>query len=133
MWPRLSIVLGLVAGVAAGALILGALLFLTPDPGSSATPTPSPSPVPSASPSPTASPSATASPSPSATAAPSASASASPASSSAALSRLGEPAPALVAPKVGVGTVDLAALGGIGPDMTARGLTTILPGVEVTP
>ncbi len=63
MWPRLSILLGLLAGVATGALIIGALLFLTPDPGPGATPTPSPSAPPSASPSATPAPSATASPS----------------------------------------------------------------------
>jgi hypothetical protein len=118
MWPRLSIVLGLVAGVAAGALILGALLFLTPDPGSGATPTPSPSAPPSAPPSvpPSAVPSAT--PSPSATATPGASSGASPGpsvspSSSAAAARfhIGEPP----------------------PDVMARGVSAILTGVEVTP
>ena len=102
MWARLSIVAGLVTGVAVAALVLGGLLFLGPgpSPGFTAAPTddvsaPSPSAV---APSPTASSS-------------SAAASASP-SGSAALFHIGEPAPALVVPQVGGGTIDLTNLTG---------------------
>lgn len=99
MWPRLSIVAGLFAGVAVAALILGGLLFLGPGPVPVFTPPPTEG-VASASPSvavstPTASPV----PSPSA-------------SASAALSHIGEPAPALVVPQVGGGTIDLTNLKG---------------------
>lgn len=61
MWPRLAIVVGLLAGVATAALILGGILAFAPDPVPS--PTPVPTFVPSPSPSPT--PSATPEPSPS--------------------------------------------------------------------
>ena len=105
MWARLSIVAGLVTGVAVAALVLGGLLFLGPgpSPGFTAAPTddvsaPSPSAV---APSPTASSSSSSS----------AAASASP-SGSAALFHIGEPAPALVVPQVGGGTIDLTNLTG---------------------
>jgi cytoskeletal protein RodZ len=111
MWPRLSIVLGLVAGVAAGALILGALLFLTPDPGSGDTPSASPSTPPSAVPSPTpasptpasTAPAPSVTPAPSITASPSASpsGSSSPSASAAAeLFHIGEPTTAPVSVEV---------------------------------
>jgi thiol-disulfide isomerase/thioredoxin len=100
MWPRLSIVAGLLTGVAAAALVLGGILFLGPGPAPAFTTAPSAAP-------PTASASsALASPT-----APVVSASASP-SGTAALFHIGEPAPALVVPQVGGGTIDLANLKG---------------------
>jgi cytochrome c biogenesis protein CcmG, thiol:disulfide interchange protein DsbE len=108
MWPRLSIIAGLLTGVAVAALVIGGILVLAPAPVAA----PTPAPVPSVSlrpPSP--SPSATASPSGSS--GPSAPASrASPSGSSAALFRVGRPAPALVVPQVGGGSIDLANLRG---------------------
>jgi thiol-disulfide isomerase/thioredoxin len=108
MWARLSIVAGLVAGILVGALVLGGILVLAPAPVSEPTPAPTvtlPSPsadpsaalVPSASPGPSGSPDAGAS---------------GPTSSGAALFGIGEPAPALVVPQVGGGTIDLANLRG---------------------
>ena len=41
MWARLSIVAGLVAGVAVAGLVLGGILAFAPDPVSSSSPTPS--------------------------------------------------------------------------------------------
>ena len=64
MWPRVAIVIGLLAGVATAAVILGGILAFAPDPVPSATPvptfvpsaaptpTPTPTPVPSTSPPP---------------------------------------------------------------------------------
>jgi cytochrome c biogenesis protein CcmG/thiol:disulfide interchange protein DsbE len=109
MWPRLSILAGLVAGVAAAALVIGGILFLGPEPGASPTPPPQPSAsltvVPSLPPSqaPSASPSAGASGSGAPSIDP---------SSAAALFHVGEPAPALVVPQVGGGIIDLANLRG---------------------
>lgn len=99
MWSRLSIVAGLVAGVAVAALVLGGLLFLSPGSAPAFSPPPSDV-VASASPSvavasPTASPSSSPSP-----------------SGSAALFHIGELAPALVVPQVGGGTIDLTKLKG---------------------
>jgi cytochrome c biogenesis protein CcmG/thiol:disulfide interchange protein DsbE len=109
MWPRLSILAGLLAGVAAAALVIGGILFLAPEPGAATTPPPQPSASLTVLPSllPTASPSA----SPSATASGSSGPSSNP-SSAAALFHIGEPAPALVVPQVGGGTIDLASLRG---------------------
>lgn len=127
MWPRLSIVAGLLAGVAVAGMVIGAILLLGPAPTAPvAAATPSPAPVVSASasaiasPSAVASPSASASPSAGASGEPGASASASGAPSGAAsaspsaetLFHIGEPAPALKLPKVGGGTIDLADLNG---------------------
>jgi thiol-disulfide isomerase/thioredoxin len=105
MWPRLSIVAGLLTGIAAAALVLGGILLLAPVPG--AAPTPAPQPSGSFAPPASASPSA------------SAQASASPSSSSSggsagpgAVFHVGEPAPALVVPQVGGGEIDLANLKG---------------------
>ena len=109
MWPRLSILAGLLAGVAAAALVIGGILVLAPEPGAAPTPLPqpsasltvlpslSPSPVPSASPSAGASGSGAPSSDP---------------SSEAALFHVGQPAPALVVPQVGGGIIDLASLRG---------------------
>jgi thiol-disulfide isomerase/thioredoxin len=105
MWPRLAIVAGLLTGVAAAALVLGGILFLGPGPAPVFTPAPSAPP-----------PTATASDalaSPTAPTAPTASTSPSPSpSGSAGPLHIGEPAPALVVPRVGGGTIDLASLKG---------------------
>ncbi len=98
MKARLSIVAGLVVGAAVAGLLLGGLFALTPDPPPVATPSP---PVAVA----TASPSAAASTAPSASPSASASAATGP-------FHIGEPAPPLVVPQVGGGTIDLANLKG---------------------
>ncbi len=103
MWPRISIVAGLLAGVAVAVLVLGGILVMGPAPAPAAPPPPSEAARPSAS-------TVDASPSPVATTTPAASAEASP--SAVTVFHLGEPAPALVVPKVGGGTVDLADLKG---------------------
>jgi thiol-disulfide isomerase/thioredoxin len=110
MWPRLSILAGLLAGVAVALLVLGGILAFAPEPGAAPTPAPQPSGsigLPSASPSASA-----ASPSASAGASPSAGASASAGSSAAGLFHVGEAAPALSVPQVGGGTIDLTNLKG---------------------
>lgn len=110
MWPRLSILAGLVAGVAAAALVIGGILAFAPEPGAGATPPPVPSAsltvLPSLTPSiaPSASPSA----GPSGSGPPSGGAP----SSAAALFHVGEQAPALVVPQVGGGIIDLVNLRG---------------------
>ena len=99
MWARLSIVAGLVVGVAVAGLVLGGILVLAPDPAPTPTPTPS---FATASPThapPSATPSAVASTAPSA-------------SLGDAPFHIGQPAPALAVPQVGGGTVDLAKLAG---------------------
>ena len=59
MWPRLALIVGFVAGVAAAAVILGGILVLAPEPVPSATPVPTilptaaPEPTPSPTPAPT--------------------------------------------------------------------------------
>jgi cytochrome c biogenesis protein CcmG/thiol:disulfide interchange protein DsbE len=111
MWPRLSILAGLLAGVAVALLVLGGIIAFAPEPGAAPTPAPQPSSsigIASASPSmPAASPSASGgSGSPSASAAPSSG------SSAAGLFHVGEPAPALSVPQVGGGTIDLTNLRG---------------------
>lgn len=64
MWPRLALVAGFVAGVAAAALMLGGILVLAPEPVPSATPVPTivptapPAPTPTPTPTPTVAPSA---------------------------------------------------------------------------
>ena len=111
MSPRLSIVAGLVIGLATGALVIGGILAFAPEPGPVATPAPQAS-------------LAVASPGASASAGPSAIASgavasgavasgAVPSSSAAAgLFHVGEIAPQLVVPQVGGGTIDIANLRG---------------------
>ena len=105
MWPRLSILAGLLTGVAAAALIIGGIIAFAPTPGAAATPPPSrrspsgrcrptprrrqPRPVSAGSASPDAS-----------------------ASGGEGLFHVGEPAPALVVPQVGGGIIDLAKLRG---------------------
>ena len=98
MWARLSIVAGLVVGIAAAGLLLGGVVALTPD-----------QPLPSA-----AAPSfaiVSASPSPTGSIPPSASPSA-PVSAGVGPFHVGQAAPALVVPQVGGGTIDLASLHG---------------------
>ena len=118
MSPRLSILAGLVAGIAVALLVLGGILAFAPEPGADPTPLPVPSTsIGIASPSPSigeASPSSGASPpgSGAPSLGPSASASASGRSGSAGLFHVGEPAPALAVPQVGGGTIDLANLRG---------------------
>ncbi len=111
MWSRLSILAGLLTGIVAAILVLGAIVAFAPAPGANPTPPPAPSgSLGLASASPVTSPSP-ASPSPSS--GPSDLVSGSPApSGSASLFHVGEPAPALVVPQVGGGTIDLANLKG---------------------
>jgi cytochrome c biogenesis protein CcmG, thiol:disulfide interchange protein DsbE len=107
MWPRLSIVAGLLTGVAAAALVIGGILAFAPLPGAAPTPAPQPSAslglVPS--PTPVASPSGSGSPT-------SSGAGASPTDGGGASFHVGERAPALVVPQVGGGIVDLSKLKG---------------------
>jgi thiol-disulfide isomerase/thioredoxin len=111
MWPRLSILAGLLAGVAAALLVLGGIVAFAPEPGAAQTPAPQPS-VSLGTPSPSPS-AASASPSGSgASGSPPASASAPGGSAAAGLFHVGEPAPALVVPQVGGGTIDLTNLRG---------------------
>ena len=101
MSPRLSIVAGLMAGVVVAVVVLGGVVAFAPDPVPAATPVPSVVPsivVPSRAPGT----SAGASGSPDASAA----------ASGDAPFHVGEPAPALVVPQVGGGTIDLANLKG---------------------
>ena len=112
MGGKTAVVLGLVTGVVAGGLLVGGLVAFLPGTGSAAsspspaattatTPEPSltPSPSAAASASPAANPPESRSPDPSAT-------------SVAEAFGVGEAAPALVLPKVGGGTIDLASLKG---------------------
>jgi thiol-disulfide isomerase/thioredoxin len=100
MGPRTSIVAGLLVGVAAAVALMAAVVAFAPEPPVSTTPPPSLA-IASASPSAAV---ASVSPAPSVTPAPSA--------SRPSLFHVGEPAPALVVPQVGGGTIDLAALRG---------------------
>jgi thiol-disulfide isomerase/thioredoxin len=112
MWPRLSILAGLLAGVAVALLVIGGILAFAPEPTAAPTPAPQPSgSIGVASPSPSVvEPSASPTPSGASGSPP---ASASPAGGSAAgLFHVGEPAPALVVPQVGGGTIDLTNLRG---------------------
>jgi thiol-disulfide isomerase/thioredoxin len=102
MMARLSIVIGLVVGIAVAALLLGGIYALAPED----------QPLPSAEPSIAAS-SMTPGPAPSASASGSAAPEASPSATvTAGQFRVGQPAPALIVPRVGGGTIDLAALKG---------------------
>jgi hypothetical protein len=65
MWPRLAILVGLLAGVATAALILGGILAFAPEP------VPPPTPVPTFVPSPSPTPTPTPTPEPTDSAAPS--------------------------------------------------------------
>ena len=106
MWPRLSIVAGLVVGIAVAVGILAGILAFAPEPPVTPTAPPS-SALASADSTPGGSPTT---PVP-ASNAPSSAASAA-RSEGPALFHVGESAPALVVPQVGGGTIDLAALRG---------------------
>ena len=99
---RSSVVAGLVAGTAAAVVLIAGVVAFVPEPAA-----PTPSPVQTSSPTPTPSPAPS-------RAAPTIVASASPEPSTVAEGpfHVGEPAPALVVPQVGGGTIDLAALRG---------------------
>ena len=106
MSPRVSIVAGLLAGIAAAALVLGAVLVLAPETVPAATASPSLAVLPTASPAggPTPSGGASASVDPSASG---------PASDDpGAQFGVGQPAPPLVVPQVGGGEIDLTNLRG---------------------
>ena len=103
MWARLSIVAGLIAGVATAALLLGGILAFAPEPTPAATPAPQPS---------VAQPSTGASPAPSGTGAAPSGSFATASGGADALFGIGQPAPGLVVPQVGGGTIDLANLRG---------------------
>ena len=101
MGPRSSIVAGLFVGAVAGVTLLAAVVAFAPEP---VDPTPA-VPAPSV---------ALSSPSPNITAAPSAASSPAPEPTRGTSSQfhVGEPAPALIVPQVGGGSIDLAALRG---------------------
>ncbi len=104
MGPRFAIAAGLLAGVGVGAVLLIGLLALAPEPASPATPAPSIAQATSAG-LPSAGASAASTTRPTTATAP----------ASAAANggfHVGQPAPALVVPQVGGGTIDLAALKG---------------------
>jgi thiol-disulfide isomerase/thioredoxin len=106
MSSRLAVLAGLLCGILVAAAVLGGIFVLAPE-TTGLVPTPSPVPSPSASPSasPVASPG-----SPSGS--PDASASGSTSASPGALFGIGQPAPPLLVPQVGGGTIDLADLKG---------------------
>jgi len=103
MWARLSIVAGLIAGVATAVLVLGGILAFAPEPIPVATPAAPPS---------VAQPSTGASRAPSGTAAAPSGSFATASGGTDALFGIGQPAPGLVVPQVGGGTIDLANLRG---------------------
>ena len=117
MGGKTEIALGLVTGIVVGGLIVGGLVaFLPGTPVATPAPTAAPTPYPSSA----STPAASASPVASASPAPAAS---SPVASSLPVAEpsattgaeafgVGQPAPALVVPKVGGGTIDLASLKG---------------------
>ncbi len=116
MGPRFVIAAGLLAGVGVAAILLLSLLVLAPEPVAPATPAPSiaqasGSSASSSQPSVTASSGGSGPATAGATAA-SAGTTASAGASSGAGFHVGEPAPRLVVPQVGGGTIDLAALRG---------------------
>lgn len=102
--PRSSIVAGLLVGVATALVLIAAVVAFAPEPSVPGAPPPPSIVLPSASPT-AASTSAAASTTPSP--APPA-----PPASGTSLFHVGEPAPTLVVPQVGGGTIDLAALRG---------------------
>jgi thiol-disulfide isomerase/thioredoxin len=111
MGSRLSIVVGLVAGVVVALALLAGFVLVGPDPGGAVA---SGSPSASASIAPSASIPHSASPSPIASASASAPASPVPSGGSAVTANfhVGQPAPALLVPQVGGGTIDLSTLKG---------------------
>lgn len=116
MGPRQTIAAGLAAGALTAAVVLGGVIILGPAVAAPGVPTASPASPGVASARPTGSPdasgpggSAAASGPPAASGSAGASA---PGSGPATIFHIGEPAPALVVPQVGGGTIDLAALKG---------------------
>lgn len=107
MGPRLSIVAGLLTGVLAAVLLMAGVFTFAPEPAS-----PSASPGPSLGSGPTAASSGASTPSPSASSSPAATATAVPSPSAKGSFGIGEPAPPLIVPQVGGGTIDLASLRG---------------------
>ena len=105
MSPRLSIVAGLIAGIVVAIALLGGIIAFAPEPGAPPTPLPTVA-LPTSTPDPSVVPVSTG---PSASADPSAAPSS---SGSAGLFGVGAPAPELVVPQVGGGTIDLANLRG---------------------
>ena len=110
MWPRLSILAGLVAGVLAAVLVIGGIVAFAPVPIPASTEPPQPSMSIGLVGTPTPAPTDSAAPAGSG-AASSGAASSSP-GASAGLFHVGEAAPALVVPRVGGGIIDLANLRG---------------------
>lgn len=108
MGGKTAIALGLVTGVVVGGLLVGGLVAFLPGTVSGA-PSPTPTAVPTPFPSTAPTPEPSAPPAPSATAPTSAEP---PPTTSGQAFGVGAPAPALVLPKVGGGTIDLAALKG---------------------
>ena len=104
MGGKSAIALGLVSGLAAGALLVGGVIALAPGPAAPAISAP---PVPTAPPG-TPTESAPATPSASPTGTPSVAPSATPTDGVAPAFRIGEPAPSLRLPLLGGGSVDLA-------------------------
>jgi cytochrome c biogenesis protein CcmG/thiol:disulfide interchange protein DsbE len=108
-----AIALGLLAGIIAGGAMVGGALALLPAPAPVSLPTPSPTITPTAPPTPSTTPvPVPSSAAPSASAAPSSSATASASPAADVNFGIGRPAPPLSVPRVGGGTVDLAALRG---------------------
>lgn len=110
MWPRLSVLAGLLAGVLAAVLVIGGIVAIAPAPIPPPTQTPAPSTSIGPVGTPTPTPAISATPSGSGVA-PSGGPSSS-AGGSAARFHVGEAAPALMVPRVGGGTIDLANLRG---------------------
>jgi thiol-disulfide isomerase/thioredoxin len=111
MGSRLSIVAGVAAGLLVAAGVLLGFIFVGPDP-IGLRPSPSPSQVAVASPSPSGEPSSVASASPGASGSAAAGSPGASGSVAASAFHIGQPAPPLVIPQVGGGTIDLAALKG---------------------
>jgi thiol-disulfide isomerase/thioredoxin len=105
MSPRLAILAGLVSGILVAVVVLGGIYALAPE-ETAVIPSAAPSPTPATSGPASAVPSASAATTPAPSGSPAASASA------AGLFHIGEPAPGLVVPQVGGGTIDLAELKG---------------------
>jgi cytoskeletal protein RodZ len=144
MSSRLSIFAGLVVGIAVAALVLGAIVAFAPDPVPALQPTPSLEVVPSASASARASASASPSESSSSSASPSkrpaASGSAKAAGSLVAAASASAPAGSAGTTAFDVGerarplvVSHVTALGAIGADLMVQGLSSVMPGVNVTP
>ncbi|MCJ7711039.1 MAG: TlpA family protein disulfide reductase [Chloroflexi bacterium] len=105
MGGKTVIALGLVTGVVVGGLIVGGLVAFLPGPAPATSPVPTPTAEPTPYPSSAPTPAATASPAAPTPAEPSA-------TTGSEAFGVGEPAPPLAVPKVGGGTIDLAALKG---------------------